>query len=32
MGAQDMYYDEEGVYHCHDPNVTTASYVCSRGH
>jgi len=26
------YYDEDGVYHRHDPNTTTISYHCSRGH
>lgn len=26
------YYDEEGDYHYHDPNATTTSYYCSKGH
>lgn len=26
------YYDENGDYHDHDPNVSTTSYSCSRGH
>ena len=26
------YYDEEGVYHYHDINRHTRSYVCSEGH
>lgn len=26
------YYDEDGVYHDHDPNTTTTGYSCSRGH
>lgn len=26
------YYDEEGVYHAHDPNRTTVHYRCSNGH
>ena len=26
------FYDEEGRYHNHDPNRTTAYYECSRGH
>ena len=26
------YYDEEGEYHCHDPNKISTSYSCSRGH
>jgi hypothetical protein len=28
--AGDTYYDEDGRYHNHDPNITTFS--CSRGH
>lgn len=31
MGFQ-AYYDEDGLYHCHDPNITTTSYSCSEGH
>jgi hypothetical protein len=31
MGFQ-SYYDEEGVFHSHDPNRTTADFRCSRGH
>ena len=30
MGCE--YYDEEGRYHQHDPNVTTTGYRCSNGH
>jgi len=26
------FYDEDGVLHIHDPNVTTRDYTCSRGH
>jgi hypothetical protein len=26
------YYDEEGVYHNHDPNTHTSYYNCSEGH
>lgn len=26
------FYDEEGVFHWHDPNGRTTSYRCSRGH
>lgn len=26
------YYDEEGNFHCDDPNTTTTSYSCSKGH
>lgn len=26
------YYDEDGIYHNHDPNWTTSGYSCSRGH
>jgi hypothetical protein len=26
------YYDEEGRFHRHDPNVTTTEYTCSNGH
>jgi len=26
------YYDEEGLYHHHDSNITTTSYSCSNGH
>lgn len=28
----DRFYDEEGAYHVHDPNVMRMSYRCSRGH
>jgi hypothetical protein len=31
MGV-DSYYDEEGRYHRHDPNITTQGFVCSNGH
>lgn len=26
------YYDSKGRYHDHDPNVTSTSYKCGRGH
>lgn len=26
------YYDENGVPHIHDPNLTTSRYQCSLGH
>lgn len=26
------YYDEDGLYHSHDPNTTTRDYSCSNGH
>ena len=26
------YYDEDGIYHNHDPNTITRSYSCSNGH
>lgn len=27
-----VFYDEDGEYHRHDPNITTTSYQCSKGH
>lgn len=26
------YYDEDGRYHNHDPNIRQSSYRCSNGH
>jgi hypothetical protein len=26
------FYDEEGILHDHNPNVTTTAYRCSNGH
>jgi hypothetical protein len=26
------YYDEEGRYHSHDPNLSTQFFECSNGH
>lgn len=26
------FYDESGIYHDHDSNITTHSFSCSRGH
>ena len=31
MGVH-QYYDEDGKYHCHDPNTHTTSFRCSNGH
>lgn len=31
MGWQ-PYYDEDGIYHAHNPNRLTASFTCSNGH
>lgn len=31
LGFQ-QFYDEEGVWHVHDPNRSTTSYSCSRSH
>lgn len=28
----DQFYDEQGRFHAHDPNVETATYHCSQGH
>jgi len=28
----ESYYDEDGNFHFHDPNVTTTQYNCSNGH
>lgn len=28
----DQYYDEKGVYHSDDPNISTTEWYCSRGH
>jgi hypothetical protein len=30
--APASWYDENGVYHYDDPNITTKEYSCSRGH
>lgn len=26
------FYDEDGIYHNHDPNILTTDYKCSNGH
>jgi hypothetical protein len=26
------FYDEDGVYHDHDPNVSSSTLTCSNGH
>ncbi len=31
MGYQ-TYYDEDGVFHKHDPNDVQSNYSCSNGH
>lgn len=31
MGT-DVFYDEDGRFHCHDPNTTATEFWCSRGH
>lgn len=28
----ETYWDEEGVWHSHDPNTSSEGYSCSRGH
>lgn len=28
----ETYYDENGYYHNHDPNITTTAFKCSNGH
>lgn len=28
----ESYYDEQGVFHDHDPNESVSSYSCSNGH
>lgn len=30
--AQERFFDEEGVWHCHDKNPTKTHYTCSNGH
>jgi hypothetical protein len=30
--ASAPYYDEDGEYHDHDPNITTTRFACSNGH
>lgn len=30
--ADQQYFDENGDYHKHDPNVTKTGYQCSNGH
>lgn len=32
MGGGGPYWDEDGVLHRHEPNVTTTGYQCSNGH
>ena len=26
------FYNEDGIYHCHDPNTHSESWSCSNGH
>ena len=26
------YYDEDGIYHSHDPNTTSFGWQCTEGH
>lgn len=30
--SADLYYDEEGEFHVHDPNIPTFRFRCSNGH
>jgi hypothetical protein len=30
--AGSVWHDEDGVEHCHDPNITTQYYICEHGH
>ena len=30
--VKEMFYDEEGDYHDHDPNTRSCFYTCSNGH
>lgn len=32
MGGGGPFWDEEGVRHSHEPNITTSGYHCSNGH
>ena len=32
MAGVQRYWDEAGVYHSHDPNRSTSTFHCSRGH
>lgn len=32
MGFEAPFYDEEGKYHYHNPNLSTVQWWCSRGH
>lgn len=32
LGGGGPYWDEEGVYHNHDPNTRTIGFHCSNGH
>jgi len=31
-GQYDHYYDEQGNYHRHNPDITIESFTCSKGH
>lgn len=32
LGYGGPFYDEDGIYHDHDPNIVTTYYRCSNGH
>lgn len=32
MSSAEPYYDEDDVYHRHDPNWRKSAYRCSKGH
>jgi len=32
MSGGPPYWDEDGIYHSHDPNTITSAYSCSKGH
>jgi len=32
LGGGEPYWDEDGVWHMHDWNKHTSSYMCSNGH
>ena len=32
LAYSEPFYDEDGRYHNHNPNITTTEYSCSNGH
>lgn len=32
ISERNAFYDEEGVYHCHNGNVDVSVFRCSNGH